>query len=192
MSTPFEFSITPRTIDTATGPATDVLSAAKQRMGMIPNMYTRMANAPMLLKTYSVGYDGFREESGFVAAEQEVVFLTISHENGCDYCVAAHGFLAANKSGVAPDVVAAIAQKADVPDARLHALRKFTRHLLDTRGRPEQAEATAFFDAGYTEEQVLYLVLAIAVKTISNYANHMFDTPIDAVFGGAPRTAGVG
>lgn len=191
MSTPFKFSITPRTIDTATGPATDVLTAAKQRMGMIPNMYTRMANAPMLLKTYSVGYDGFRAESGFAAAEQEVVFLTISHENGCDYCIAAHGFLAANMSGVAPEVISAIAQQADVPDERLHVLNRFTRHLLVTRGRPDQAEATAFLDAGFTEEQVLYLVLAIAVKTISNYSNHMFDTPIDAAFGGAPRTAGV-
>jgi len=27
-------------------------------------------------------------------------------------------------------------------------------------------------------------VLAIAVKTLSNYANHLFHTPVDAIFAG--------
>lgn len=189
MSTPFNFSLSPLTIESASGPATEVLSAAQHRMGMIPNMYARMANAPMMLHTYAVGYEGFRSESGFSPAEQEVVFLTISNENGCDYCSAAHGFIAERMSGVSPEVIDGIAAGDELPDERLQVLHHFTKHLLGTHGRPEQAEVARFLESGFTEAQILYLVLAIAVKTISNYSNHMFDTPIDAAFSGAARTA---
>ncbi|MCS7704844.1 hypothetical protein N0018_34145, partial [Pseudomonas aeruginosa] len=36
--------------------------------------------------------------------------------------------------------------------------------------------------AGYGERQVLEIVLALAVKTLSNYANHLFHTPLDEMF----------
>ena len=37
--------------------------------------------------------------------------------------------------------------------------------------------------AGYSEAQVLYLILAIAVKkAMSNHSNHLFDTPVDGIF----------
>ena len=35
---------------------------------------------------------------------------------------------------------------------------------------------------GVTEQHLLYLVLAIAVKTMSNFSNHLFNTELDAVF----------
>ena len=53
---------------------------------------------------------------------------------------------------------------------------------MATRGRPSEAEAQAFLAAGYSERQILYLILAVAVKTLSNYANHVFETPVDVVF----------
>ncbi|MFJ1288352.1 carboxymuconolactone decarboxylase family protein, partial [Acinetobacter baumannii] len=69
--------------------AKTLLEAAKKQVGMIPNMYENMANFPALLETYGTGYNLFRKEGGFTPAEQEVIFLTISKENGCDYCMAA-------------------------------------------------------------------------------------------------------
>ena len=44
---------------------------------MIPNMYKAMANSPALLDSYMYVYKLFRQESGFTAAEAEVVFLSI-------------------------------------------------------------------------------------------------------------------
>lgn len=58
--------------------------------------------------------------------------------------------------------------------------------MATTGGRPARAEVEAFLTAGYTELQVLYLILALAVKTLSNYSNHLFHTPLDTVF--AART----
>jgi uncharacterized peroxidase-related enzyme len=159
-----------------------VLEQAKQQVGFIPNMYARMVNSPGLLETYLFGYARFRTESGFTPAEQEVVFLTISRENGCHYCIAAHSTLADAVSGVPVGVTDAIRDGAPIPDPRLRALSEFTRVLLTKRGRPDRHDVVPFLAAGYTERQILEIVLAISVKTLSNWANHLFDTPVDDMF----------
>jgi uncharacterized peroxidase-related enzyme len=182
MSNAYRINLPP--VDLATAPARvkEPLEAAQKRMGMIPNMYTRMANAPGMLETYLYGYERFRKDSGFTPAEAEVVFLTISAENGCDYCVAAHSTLADGPSKVQRDVTDAIRGGTAIADPRLGALAGLARSIVVTRGRPSVEDVKAFLDAGYGEQQVLELVLAVAVKTISNYANHLFETPVDAPF----------
>ncbi len=159
-----------------------VLDKARAQVGFIPNMYASMVNSPGLLDTYLHGYRHFRESSGFTPEEQEVVFLTISRENGCHYCVSAHSMLADKQSGVRSPILEALRNGEQIPDARLAALGEFTRRMLDSRGTPDPADLTAFLKAGYSEEQVLEIVLALAVKTLSNYSNHLFNTPVDDLF----------
>lgn len=168
----------------ADSPARERLEEAKAKLGFIPNMYSVMANSPGLLDTYVHGYTLFRTRSGFTPAEQEVVFLAISRENGCTYCVAAHSFIADKMSGVPTVVTDAIRDGARIPDAKLAALHDFARLMVRQRGLPKQADVNAFLAAGYSEKYVLEIVLAIAVKTLSNYANHVFHTPVDAMFSG--------
>jgi hypothetical protein len=40
----------------------------------------------------------------------------------------------------------------------------------------------AFLQAGYQEKTFLYIILAIAVKTLSNFSNHAFATRVDERF----------
>lgn len=171
-------------LDSADDRGRAVLEKAKAQVGFIPNMYARMVNSPGLLETYLGGYAAFRNESGFTPAEQELVFLVISRENGCEYCVSAHSMLADMKSGLAPAVTDAIRDGQPIDDTRLAALADFTRTVFHTRGLPARAAVEAFLAAGYSERQVLEIVLAIAVKTLSNYANHLFHTPLDEMFAG--------
>lgn len=162
--------------------AKEVLEKALKQVGFIPNMYGYMVNSPALLDTYLFGYNQFRTESGLNPAEQEVVFLTISRENACHYCVAAHSLIADAFSKVPLDVTDAIRNGTEIPDAKLEALSHFTKVLLDSRGHPCKTEVAAFIAAGYTETHVLSILLAISVKTLSNYANHLFETPLDDMF----------
>jgi alkylhydroperoxidase family enzyme len=39
-----------------------------------------------------------------------------------------------------------------------------------------------FLASGYTRENVLEVVFAVTMKTLSNYANHMAETPVDRQF----------
>lgn len=173
-----------RAIDPATadGAQKDILDRAVKQVGFLPNMYANMANAPAVLSTYLHGYALFRSESGLKPAEQEVVFLAVSQVNGCTYCTAAHSMLADKKSGVSADVLKAIRSGQPIPDARLAALYALTAEMVKTQGRPGPAALHVFLGAGFQERDVLYIVLAIAVKTLSNYSNHAFATAVDPVF----------
>lgn len=182
MQAGYRLTLKPLAPEQAEPPARERLEEVRGKLGFVPNMYAVMANSPGLLDTYVHGYQHFRERSGFTPAEQEVVLLAISRENACTYCVAAHSFLADNVSKVPPAVTDAIREGIPVPDARLAALHDFTRTLVRTRGLPGQADVQAFLDAGFSERHMLEIVLAIAVKTLSNYANHLFHTPLDELF----------
>lgn len=167
---------------TATAPQKEILDIAHKQVGFIPNMYRGMANAPAVLGTYLHGYGLFRRESGFSPAEQEVIFLAVSAANGCRYCTAAHSMIADKKSGVAPEVLKAIRAGVTLPDARLGALFDFTQAMVRSQGAPDRESVNAFLAAGFDEVKVLYVILAISVKTLSNYSNHAFATPVDDVF----------
>ncbi len=159
-----------------------IIEEVIKKNGRMPNMYANMINSPGLLETYLHGYDVFRKESGFTPVEQEVIFLTLSYENACDYCMAAHSVIADNMSKVPVKVTDAIRTGEPNEDKKLKALSAFTRTLFVTRGRPAEDDVQPFLEAGYTERQILEIILALAVKTLSNYSNHVFHTEVDSTF----------
>jgi len=159
-----------------------MLETAKAQMGFVPNMYANMVNSPGLLETYLLGYKRFRADSGFTPVEQEVVLLTISRFNACTYCMAAHSMIADKMSKVPADVLEALRTGGQIPDAKLAALSSFTHTLLEQRGNPTSEQLNDFKVAGYSDRQVLEIVLAIAVKTLSNYSNHLSHTEVDVPF----------
>lgn len=189
MSNVFKTSLPLRTTEDPNPAVSAPLKAVQAGMGMVPNMYGAMVNLPALLDTYSHGYGKFRAEAGFTPVEQEVVFLAISRFNGCHYCVAAHSFVGDMMSKVPTEVTDAIRDGRPVPDAKLETLREFAHVMTESRGNPTPAQTQAFLAAGYTEEHILGIILAISVKVISNYSNHIFHTELDAGFAGRAWSA---
>lgn len=182
MSSDYQIKTTPETLENGSDEAKSLLKQAKANLGFVPAMYERMAIAPGVLDTYLHGYALFRESSGFTPPEQEVVFLAISRENGCGYCMGAHSMLADKVSKVPSGVLDAIRNDRPIPDAKLAALDAFTRVLFRTRGLPAQDDVKTFLAAGYEEQHILQIILALAVKTLSNYSNHLTHPPLDEVF----------
>lgn len=181
MST-YQIKLSGHTLESAPIDAKPLLEAAQKKLGLIPNMYARMAQLPGLLSTYLHGYEMFRAQSGLTSVEQEVVLLTISRENGCEYCVAAHSMVAKVMSNVPQNVLDEVRAGAPIADARLQALTEFTKAMVHKRGNPTDADVAPFLAAGYNEHQLLGVILAIGVKILSNYSNHLFHTPVDAAF----------
>lgn len=178
----FKIGLDPVTLENANQRQKEILERAKKANGMIPNMYKNMVNLPGLQETYDKGYHSFRQESDFTSSEQEVVLLTLSVENSCGYCTAAHSYLAEKVSKTPEDVIEAIRTGKEIEDTKLSALHRFTKVMNESRGNPTPEEAEKFLKAGYTEKQILAIILALATKTISNYSNHIFHTEVDEAF----------
>lgn len=184
MTAEAKLTLPAQTLDSHDADVRRVLEKAKTQVGFIPNMYAAMVNSPGVLDTYLDGYARFRSDSGFTPVEQEVVFLVISVANGCGYCTAAHSMIADKMSMVPADVLRALRHGQPIADAKLAALAAFTQVMFDTRGRPGKADLHAFLAAGFSERHALEIVLAMAVKTLSNYSNHLFHTEVDEMFAG--------
>lgn len=156
------------------------LREVQEQLGFIPNLYATLAESPTALDAYR-SLDGLIRKSSLSALERELVILTVSVYHRCHYCVAAHTAVARMQE-LPEDVVEAIREERPIADEKLQALRRFATTVVDERGWVPQDELQAFLDAGYTRAQVLEVLVVIAYKTISNYLNHMAQTPLDEAF----------
>jgi len=182
MSTEDTISIEPSTLENAPQKSKELLQETQDNLGFVPNMYKYMAKNPSLLDSYNQTYNSFREHAGFTPQEQEVIFLSISFENSCHYCMAAHSFLADNASNVPEEVTEAIRNGEELPDPKLDALSKFARSMVVQRGQLPKEDLQAFLDAGYEKHHILGIITAVGVKIFSNYINHVVQTPVDEMF----------
>jgi len=133
-----------------------------------------LAESPATLKAY-LAIGKIFDESSFTQAEREVIMLTASRVQDCRYCVAAHSAVAGMQK-VPADVIEAIRNDLPIANKKLEALRAFTVSIIENRGWIFDEETGAFLEAGYN------MILGISFKTISNYANHFANTPLDDAF----------
>lgn len=182
MNANYKTNLTSVTNEAAIGDVKTIFEGSTTQLGFVPNMYRTMGNSHGYLSTYMHGYQAFRQSSNFTPIEQEIVFLVISRKNGCDYCTAAHSMIADKVAKFAPDVLEAIRADKPVPDPKLQALATMTSSLFEKRGLVTKEDVQSFLAAGYGEEKILEIILAISVKTLSNYSNHIFHTDLDAAF----------
>ena len=171
---------TNHTIDTAPADSRALLEGAKKKTGFVPNLYAGMAEAPALLEGY-LAISGIFDKTSFSATERQIVLMTSNRLNGCTYCMAAHTSIS-QMSGVPEDVVTALRNNTPITDGKLEALRQFTIVIVESRGWPNEDQLTSFLDAGYTRQNILEVILGTAMKVISNYTNHIVDTPLDDAF----------
>ncbi len=173
---------TTHTAETAPEGAIDAFDRARSTFGMVPNLIGTLAESPTTAGAYLDLHERFAA-SGFSPVEQQVVALTTSFENECHYCMAAESAVA-KMIGADDAAIEALRSGDALADARLEALRRFTRTIVETRGWAGDDAVDAFLAAGFTKAQVLEVVLGVAKKTISNYSNHLAETPVDEAFSG--------
>ena len=168
------------TSETAPDGAAPLFDAAKKNFGMVPNLYAVMAESPQLLDAYQKVSALFQATS-LDAVERNIVWMAVNVEHECHYCVPAHTMIAKG-SGVDDATIAALREARPLPNARHEALRRFTLQIVRDRGKVSDADVEAFLAAGYSKRQVLDVILGVSQKVMSNYVNHLAQTPIDAPF----------
>ncbi|MBL6958193.1 MAG: carboxymuconolactone decarboxylase family protein [Rhodospirillales bacterium] len=163
---------------TGTAPAESVETLEKiiEKFGFLPNLLGVMAESPAALKGYA-SLSGLVEQSSFAPDEQQMMLLTVSRINGCHYCVAAHT-LGGKRAGLDEAVIDAIRNDQAIADPRKAALYAFTKAMVEKRGWVND-DLGAFLGAGFSKAQALEVVLATAMKTLSNYINHIAETPLN-------------
>jgi uncharacterized peroxidase-related enzyme len=165
-------------LESVTGATAEIYAQIKRAAGKLPNTFAAIgAYRPAALKAI-LQADGVLAGSTLSKQDQETIKLLVSEIAGCDYCVAAHSLLG-KMAGLAPEVLKQIRAGQPTGDARRDALVRFVRNLVQTRGTISEQEFSAIKAAGYTDQHLVDISLAIAVTTFTNIFNRINDTDLD-------------
>lgn len=168
------------TIETAPAESKDSLEQSVKDFGMLPNLHGVLAESTETLEAYKMLHNLFMKSS-FNAEELTVVWQTINVEHECHYCVPAHTGIA-HMMKVNPELTEALRKRTAMPNEKLQALHDTTLSIIRNRGEISDTELDTFYKVGYSSRQVLEIILGLAQKTISNYTNHIANTPVDEAF----------
>lgn len=167
-------------LETAPEQSKPFLEASLKANGRIPGLHGVLASSPELLEAYQALHKLF-VASSFDNEELTVVWQTINVEHECHYCVPAHTGIA-NMMKVDPALTEALRNSTAMPTEKLQALHDTTLAIVRQRGYVTDDQVKAFFAVGYGERQLLEIILGLSQKVISNYVNHIAETPVDKVF----------
>ena len=160
----------------ATGRAREIFEGPLK--GKHFNIFKGLANSPAALDAYVALSGALSRNATLSGKEREVIQLAIGQANRCDYCVAAHS--AIGKQAGLTDTQALGARKGHVADdPKLDALARFALAIHEKKGLVADSDVQAFKDAGYDDGAVAEVVANYALALLTNYFNHVNDTPVD-------------
>jgi alkylhydroperoxidase family enzyme len=167
-------------LENAPEAAKPLLEKSIKGFGMLPNLHAVMAESPALLDAYQQLHE-LAQNASFDKDELTVVWQTINVEHGCHYCVPAHTAIA-NMMGVDADITEALRNQSPLESTKLETLRDTTLLMVRNRGIIKQVDIDTFYAVGFNKQNLLDIVLILAQKVMSNFTNHLAETPVDDAF----------
>lgn len=168
---------TPATIDATPAAAQPLLEAVKKQIGSVPNLFRLTATSPAALEGY-LGLNGALAKGALNPATRERIALAVAQINGCGYCLAAHTYIGKNVAKLADAEIAA-SRAGHSADAKADAAVRFAVAVTKARGSVGDADVTAVKTAGYSDSEIVEIVAHVALNTLTNYINEVFQTAID-------------
>ncbi|MDX1648021.1 MAG: carboxymuconolactone decarboxylase family protein [Longimicrobiales bacterium] len=160
--------------------STSMVADIESKYGHEPNIIEGIKRSPQLLRSYVNLSEAF-ERTSLTPEEQQIVLLTVSRFNECEYCTSVHS-LTAEQTDLEWNTVERIRNRESLEDERHEALRTFTEHVVNNAGHVPHDVFTRFKSAGFDERNALDVIVGVTLKTLTNTSNHLMDTPLDEQF----------
>ena len=167
----------PATIDAAPVASQPLLQAVKKQLGSVPNLFRLVSNSPAALEGY-LGLSGALGKGTLPAPTRERIALAVAEIDGCGYCLSAHTYLGKNLAKLDDAEVTANRNGAS-NDPKADAAVRFAAKVTHLRGHVSEEDLRAVRAAGYTDAEVIEIVLHVALNTWTNYINEVAETDID-------------
>jgi uncharacterized peroxidase-related enzyme len=168
---------TPETIADAPHSSQAMLEGVQKSLGSVPNVFRLLATSPQTLEGF-LGLNGALAKGKLSAATRERIAIAIANTNGCDYCNAAHTFLAKTLAKLDDAELAANRAGSSI-DAKAHAAVRFAVKVATSRGRVTDEDIAVVRAAGYSDSEIIEMIGLIAANVLTNYLNQVSQTSID-------------
>jgi len=146
----------------------------KKAIGFVPNLYAFMAHSENGLGKY-LAFQGAK--TSLSNKEKEAVNLIVSQVNGCLYCQSAHTVIG-KLNGFSDEEILKI-REGNSSDGKLNALVALAKDITENRGKVSSEKVDAFYAAGYTDGNLVDLVMQISDKVAMNFLHNLTRIPID-------------
>lgn len=151
-----------------------IFDTLHKTLGFVPNLYATIAYSENGLGRY-LAYQNAK--TTLSNKEKEAVNLVVSEVNQCLYCKSAHTVIGKMNGFTDEQLLNIRREKADQP--KLNALVKLAASITRNRGNAEPALVDDFFAQGYTNENLVDLILQVSDKTAMNYLHNLTQIPVD-------------
>jgi len=146
------------------------LLAVQEKSGFIPNVFLTLAYRPDEFRAFFAYHDALMEkEGGLSKAEREMIVVTTSAANQCQYCVIAHGAILRirAKNPFVADQVAVNYRKADITP-RQKAMLDFAMKVALEAQVVSDADFTALAAHGFSDDDIWDIAAIAAFFALSN------------------------
>ena len=154
-----------------------LLDAVNRQLGMVPNLMKVLGNSPAALGGY-LNLNGALAKGTIGAKTGERIALAIAEFNRCGYCLAAHTYLGKNVAKL-DDAEIAANRSGTSADPKADAAVRFAVSVAQERGHVSDIAVQAVKSAGYSDAEIMEIVLHVALNTLTNYVNTVAQTEID-------------
>lgn len=165
------------TADTVPVASKPLLATVYKQLGTVPNLMTVLGHSPAALTGY-LSLHGALAQGTLDAGLQERIALVMAEFNGCAYCLSAHDYLGRHVAKLRADEILD-ARAGRAMDTRTDAALRFARRVAESRGHVTDTDLLALRAAGYGEDSVVEIVVAVALHVLTNYVNNVAQTDID-------------
>lgn len=167
----------PVSIDAAPVASQALLDAVQKQLGVVPNLFRLVSLSPHSLEGY-LALSGALGKGVLPAPTRERIALAVAEVNGCSYCLSAHAYLGSNLAGLdAAEIAANRGGRSNEPKA--DAAVRFAAEVARQRGHVHADSLHAVRESGYTDAELIEIVLHVALNTWTNYVNEVAKTDID-------------
>lgn len=152
------------------------LDAFTKNIGFTPNMMASFAQSPIAFNAWATLLGGLSK--ALDVKTRDGIGLAVSEVNGCNYCLGVHSFTAEHLAKLPADEII-LARKGHANDPKRDAALQFARKVIETRGQVSDADLKAVREAGYAEANVIEIVALVAMYSLTNFFNNVFDPDKD-------------
>jgi uncharacterized peroxidase-related enzyme len=178
---------TPASVETSPEGSRASLVAVGKSLGVVPNLFRLVGNSTAALKGY-LGIGAALANARLDARTQERIALAVAEINACDYCLSAHTYLGRNVAKL-DDAEMTANRNGGSNDPKANAAVSFAAAIVMSRGHVLDREVASVRAAGYSDAEIIEIVLTVALNTFTNYVNEVAQTDVDFPIVAARRAA---
>jgi uncharacterized peroxidase-related enzyme len=152
------------------------LKVVKAKLGILPNLFTTLAQAPAALNGY-LRLSESLSQGCLSARQREMIAIAVAQENACAYCLSAHAAIGQGVGLSEEDIDRA--RHGGARDPKDDAVTELALRIAQSRADISDGTLATARQAGLDDGLIVEIIAHVALNVLTNYVNRIAGTDVD-------------